>query len=228
MGRSSSLALMLVVICAVITAAGACGARAGARPGSPPAAPAGPNPPATGSVPGESPRPTASAEPPVGYLQLTAIGVTSFGDNNAVVLSDPDRTVLVPIFIGGTEALSISLRLEGQPFQRPLTHDLFDAALRALGGVLVRIQVDAIRDSVFIGSVYLRRGDAIFELDARPSDAIALAIGANVPIFVAKQVIDEAGVPAAALEEGGEPDAPDTMPAAPDLPIPKPDEPKVQ
>ena len=113
----------------------------------------------------------------------------------AVVLSDAeDQNVVVPIFIGGTEALSIELRMRHEPPKRPLTHDLLDAMLREMRAELVKVHVDNIQDGVFYGRVFLKHGGRAIEINARPSDAIALAIGAGVPIFVAKSVLDEAGI----------------------------------
>jgi hypothetical protein len=101
---------------------------------------------------------------------------------------------MVPIFVGGTEALSIQLRLERQRYQRPLTHDLLDAVTRELHGEFEKVQVDDLRDNVYIGTVFVRDGRRVAVIDARPSDAIAIAIGAEVPIFVARKVIEAAGV----------------------------------
>jgi bifunctional DNase/RNase len=77
--------------------------------------------------------------------------------------------------------------------ERPLTHDLLDAVIRELDSELVKVQVDELRDSIFIGSVFLRREGKIVEIDARPSDAIALALGSKVPIFMAREVLERAG-----------------------------------
>jgi bifunctional DNase/RNase len=90
---------------------------------------------------------------------------------------------------------------------RPLTHDLLDAIVGELGGKIVKVQVDALVDGVFIGSVYLRHhGGEVRKLDARPSDAIALALGNDVPIYVQQAVIDEAGIaapPSGVPSDGG-------------------------
>ena len=74
-----------------------------------------------------------------------------------------------------------------------MTHDLFDAAIHALGANLYKVHIDELRNNTFIGRVYLVKGDRILDLDARPSDAIALAIGNHVPIYVARRVLEEAG-----------------------------------
>lgn len=135
-------------------------------------------------------RPTA----PAGYVEMGVVAVTPTPNGGAaVVLGEAGKHVVVPIYIGGTEALSISLRVNEERPERPLTHDLLDAVTRELGGELVKVQVDELRDNVFIGSIFLRREGRVIEIDARPSDAIALAVGNHVPIFVATEVVDSAG-----------------------------------
>ena len=103
----------------------------------------------------------------------------------------------------GTEALSIQLRLSKQRFGRPLTHDLIESIVRELGGKVVRAQVDEIRGEAYIGSVFVQNGERVARIDARPSDAIALALGNALPIFVARKVVDAAGVSPDSLDEAG-------------------------
>jgi bifunctional DNase/RNase len=130
---------------------------------------------------------------------------------SAVLLQSKGSGRILPIFVGGTEALSIDLRNESRRFQRPLTHDLFDDVVSKLGGKLVKVHVDSLRSNTFIGRVFLRQEGRSFDVDARPSDAIALAIGNRVPIFVAARVFEEAGM---RLEDLSVAD-PDELPAAP-------------
>ena len=127
---------------------------------------------------------------PAGYQLMKPVAT----EPNAVLLLDQAEATMVPIYIGTTEAHSIELRLRGQPPPRPLTHDLFDAALRELGVELVRVQIDDLREGVFIASVFLRQGARIIELDARASDAIALALGNDIPVYVAEHVVRYTGV----------------------------------
>ena len=134
------------------------------------------------------------AKPPAGYVEMTVAGVADTEGGPAVVLVDAARTVGVPVFIGGTEALSIQLRLRGQKYQRPLTHDLLDEMVRKLGGRIVSVRVDSIENDVFIGSVVVQRGKSVLEFDSRVSDALALAVGNKVPIYVAKSVVEKSGI----------------------------------
>jgi uncharacterized protein len=145
---------------------------------------------------------------PTGYVLMTPVArSTDYGD--AVLLRHPTEEVFVPIYIGGTEALSIQLRLEKRRFKRPLTHDLLDAFAAKLGAKLLRAQVDSLEETAFIGSVVFDKGGEIIVFDARPSDAIALAIGNDAPIYVSEKVLADAGIRpediAEQAERGAEP-----------------------
>ncbi|HOX46539.1 MAG TPA: bifunctional nuclease family protein [Myxococcota bacterium] len=131
---------------------------------------------------------------PPGFTAMDVLGVMPMEGSQAVVLKHPTQRLVLPIWIGPTEAFSIQLRLDRKSFQRPLTHDLLDAAVQQLGGQLTRVQVDDLRDSTFIGTIFLRQGQRGLSLDARPSDAIALAVGNRVPICVAQKVLERAGL----------------------------------
>jgi uncharacterized protein len=141
-------------------------------------------------------QPSESSAMPAGYVEVTVGGVVALHGNDVVVLIDPTRERLLPIVIGGTEAVSIQLRLSKAAPPRPLTHDLLDEVVRRMGGSLVKVQIDELRDGVFIGSVFLRDDDRIVKVDSRASDAVALAIGAGVPIYVAVPVLAEGGIDA--------------------------------
>ncbi len=139
----------------------------------------------------------ASARPlaPPGYVKMRVGGVLETrGGGNVVLLARDDKRIGVPIFISGTEALSIQLRHKGARFKRPLTHDLMDDALSRLEAKVLAARVDKLEDQTFHGTVVLKSPNGRWELDARPSDAIALALGASAPIFVASAVVDHASV----------------------------------
>lgn len=180
---------------------GCAAAPAPAAPAAAAAAPAEVSPPEkhAAAEPAAADSPTERAKPkavraPEGYVEMTVVGVAPTGDGEAVLLVDEDKSVIVPIFIGGTEALSIDLRHRRKRYQRPLTHDLLDEVARELGGSFEKVHVDDIKGNTFVGTVFLRAGKRVVQIDARPSDAIALALGNRVPIFVAQRVIDQAGI----------------------------------
>lgn len=155
-------------------------------------------------VPEPPPLAIDGSNPPPGYALATVLGVASTRDSDSdggiVVLEIAGGTVL-PIFIGGTEALSIRLRLDGEKPSRPLTHDLLGSLVRELGGTPVRVQVDDLRGATFVGSVFVKQGERTIKIDARPSDAIAIALGSHAPIYAARAVLERAGLPRSSVEK---------------------------
>jgi bifunctional DNase/RNase len=133
-------------------------------------------------------------EPPRGFVLVRVGGITPTAQGNAVLLVDELRQRALVVFIGDTEALSIQLRLQGTKYKRPLTHDLLDNMLQHLGARVESVRVDRLEDDIFYGVVVVRERDRIHEFDARTSDGIALALGSDAPVFVAKPVLDQAGI----------------------------------
>lgn len=107
------------------------------------------------------------------------------------------RNEVVPVFVTSDQAQSIQLALDGEDFERPLTHDLFLEMLTEFGGAVDRVRVDSLREGTFMAKLDLdqykdgERQSKTF--DVRPSDAVALAIRAEAPIYVADDVLDAAG-----------------------------------
>lgn len=114
------------------------------------------------------------------------------------------REEAIPIFISADQAKSISHALEGRPFERPLTHDLFVEMLTEFGGAIDRVRIDALSENTFLAKIDAERYAAgersTLTFDARPSDAIAIALRVECPILVADAVLDEAGRPPDAFE----------------------------
>ena len=149
--------------------------------------------------------PPLAAAAPAGYLETHVLRVVTMrSGGNAVLLADSAEAIALPIFIGGTEATSIDLRVRGDHYVRPLTHDLLSETIHELGGRAVQVQVDDLVSDVYRGTVVLERPDgSLVIMDARPSDCIALALGEKIPIYVRKQLLDEEGVSVSSL--GSEP-----------------------
>jgi bifunctional DNase/RNase len=126
-------------------------------------------------------------------MTVYRIGLNAQG-HALVILSDLEETRLLPIVIGPFEAQAIAMRLRGERFERPLTHDLFANTLHALGHELLRIEITKLEAGTFYAVLVIQTDIGITELDARPSDAIALALRAEAPIFVAESVLHEAQV----------------------------------
>jgi len=116
-----------------------------------------------------------------------------------VILRDLDRTLFLPIWIGVAEAQAIALRMEGVAPPRPLTHDLLLQMCQRLGGSIEKIVISDLREGTFFAEIHLAL-ETPKVLDARPSDAIALALRAEAPIFVRRAVLDQAQVVATALD----------------------------
>jgi hypothetical protein len=111
-----------------------------------------------------------------------------------VILKDTDRDRYLPIWIGPWEANAIAMKLQGMTPERPLTHDLFSLTLEELGVSLKQIVVSDLSEETFRARLLLEQDGRALDIDARPSDAIALAVRAGVPIYATDAVLDRAGV----------------------------------
>ena len=109
-----------------------------------------------------------------------------------VVLKDETEKVFLPIWVGIFEANAIALKMENVDTPRPMTHDLLLEMIRSLGGRVERVEISELRESTFFAEIHLRRGEDALTIDARPSDAIALALRTGSPIRVARSVIEQA------------------------------------
>ena len=151
---------------------------------------------------------------PSGYVTVSVGGMARMpGGGDAVLLVDQRTKRVLPISIGGTEALSIQLRIQKKAYKRPLTHDLLETVIAKLGGRVLSVRVDKLEDSIFYGTITLLDGDKKVELDARPSDAVALAVGSGAPVYVATSVLDHAGIDLdrGELEPAPHPDQPEPV-----------------
>lgn len=121
-----------------------------------------------------------------------------------VVLKDETGTVTLPIWIGITEATSIASAIKQLAMARPLTHDLFYDLLQQLGITVQRIVITELKESTYFAELVLGQGDKVFLLDARPSDAIAMALRASAPIYVSQQVLEQARIAFASQGQGAQ------------------------
>lgn len=109
-----------------------------------------------------------------------------------VILADQENQRFLPIWIGHWEAWSIAVKLQGRQMERPLTHDLLTDVLARLGVTLERVVVSDVRDSTYFAVMTLREDGQVREIDARPSDALALALRTGADVFVADEVLQQA------------------------------------
>jgi uncharacterized protein len=120
-----------------------------------------------------------------------------------IVLKDVASETVMPIWVGIFEANAIAIEIEKVAVPRPMTHDLTRNMIRHLNAELEHIVITELRDDTFFAVLWLRQGKELVSVDARPSDAIALALRADCPIFVSEQVLQSAK-----LSTSGPPDGP--------------------
>ena len=127
-------------------------------------------------------------------LEIESIRDRQETQQRAVVLRVKDSDLFLPIFVGHFEVEAIRLKLMDVEVQRPMTHDLLDDVIGNLGGSVKSIVVSELRDDTFYAKILVDYNNTIIEIDSRPSDAIALAVRTNAPIYAEDDVVDKAGV----------------------------------
>lgn len=128
-------------------------------------------------------------------VELFKIIIDEKNADQMIVLKEKDGDRQFPIMIGLIEASSIKMKLSGVELPRPLTHDLLLSIIHSLGAVLDRVMIDALVDDIFHAKLILVAQDGkTISVDARPSDSIAVAVRAKVPIFVEDSVLEKASV----------------------------------
>ena len=133
-------------------------------------------------------------------VQVRHVGFDKQANAPVVILEDAKRARFLPIWIGSAEARAIALELEGIPAPRPLTHDLMKNVLDQIHVQFEKVIVSALKDNTYFARIYLQSANGNVEVDSRPSDAIALALRFERPIFVMPEVFEAGGqaMPAAA------------------------------
>jgi bifunctional DNase/RNase len=134
---------------------------------------------------------------------MTIYGVSfdMVGKQPIVLLRTLDGNRFLPIWIGHPEAAAILMKLQGTPTARPMTHDLVTSMLTELNATVAKVVVTELRENTFHAQITLQVNGSEIEIDSRPSDALALAVRTEAPIFVADDVMDDS-----AIEFGQEPD----------------------
>jgi uncharacterized protein len=127
-------------------------------------------------------------------MKVDKLGIDLLTHDPVVILKDMDGKRYLPILIGPFEATAIALALEGQPVPRPLSHDLMKSILDGLNAKLTKIVIHDIKDSTFYAKLVVESGGEDQEIDARPSDCIALALRTNAPIYVTDKIALEESV----------------------------------
>lgn len=125
---------------------------------------------------------------------IDSIRISLVSQHRIVLLKELDNERQLPIWIGPCEADAITIELQDVKVARPLTADLVNMAIKEMGGTVSYVLIRELSESVFHASLFIEAGDQTHEIDCRPSDAIAVAVRAKVPIYANEEVLEEAGV----------------------------------
>jgi bifunctional DNase/RNase len=133
---------------------------------------------------------------PVGLTEMVveSVRVHMLSSQHVVILKETERERYLPIWIGAWEANAIAMKLQGVSPERPLTHDLFAQTLEQVGVTVRQVIISDLADETFRARLVLEHNGEVSEIDARPSDSIAIAVRIAVPIFATEAVLDRAGV----------------------------------
>jgi bifunctional DNase/RNase len=125
---------------------------------------------------------------------IDSIRVSLMSQQRIVILREQGAERYLPIWIGVYEAESITIALQEVEVSRPLTHDLIKNVFQQLNARILRVEVVALRDDTFFGNIVIETNGQELSIDSRPSDALAIAVRAHVPVLVARSVMDSAGI----------------------------------
>ena len=146
---------------------------------------------------------------------IDSVRVSLTNQQRIVVLREVDNDRYLPIWIGPYEAEAITIALQEVEVARPQTHDLLKNVFGILNARLLRVEVISLRDEVFYGNIIAEVNGKSIEIDSRPSDALALAVRAHIPILVSYEIMESAGIiPEQETQQTQEPPAP-SQPASP-------------
>ena len=124
-------------------------------------------------------------------MELSRIVISDVSNEQIIYLREIDGQRMFPILIGLFEATSIDRRVKKMSSPRPLTHDLVANVVEQMGGEISDVYISDLRDHTYYAKLRVKNNGELIEVDCRPSDAIALAVTASVPIYVAEDVLDE-------------------------------------
>ncbi|PKL09528.1 MAG: hypothetical protein CVV51_03350 [Spirochaetae bacterium HGW-Spirochaetae-7] len=135
------------------------------------------------------------------FVRADVWTVAQTDQGNVVLVRPKESDMVVPIFIGQLETQSILIGLGKVEMPRPLTHDLLMSVIHALEADLVRVEIRDLRDRTFYANVVIRAVDGEITIDARPSDALALAVRCHAEVYIAEDIVESAGVPVDMIRE---------------------------
>ena len=146
-------------------------------------------------------------------VRVAHLGLDRTTNTPVVILQEMEGERVLPIWIGPAEASAIAMELAGVKFSRPLTHDLLKLVVVGLGAELRKVIVTQVKDNTYYAELHIYRGDQVIQIDARPSDSIALALRLKAPILTSDSLLEHTSVDTSdtVSESGGGPLDPDTL-----------------
>ncbi|TFG42640.1 MAG: bifunctional nuclease family protein [Gemmatimonadales bacterium] len=126
-------------------------------------------------------------------VRVAHLGLDQNTNSPVILLKERDGERVLPIWIGPAEAGAIAMEMQGVKAQRPMTHDLLKHVIVGLGGELRRVTITNVRDNTYFAELLIRRDEQMVQVDARPSDCIALALRLQAPIFTSDDLLNHSG-----------------------------------
>jgi bifunctional DNase/RNase len=123
-------------------------------------------------------------------VRVAHLGLDKTSNTPVVILQEQNGERVLPIWIGPAEASAIAMELAGMKFARPLTHDLLKQVIVGLGADLRKVIITRVQDNTYFAELHIYRGDTIIQIDARPSDSIALALRLKAPILTSETLLE--------------------------------------
>ena len=143
-------------------------------------------------------------QPDMIEVTIDSVRVSLMSPQRIVILRDIAVDRYLPIWVGPYEAEAITVALQEVEISRPMTHDLLKNVFNTFKALLVRVEIQSLKDDVFFGNIVVELDGEIINIDSRPSDAIALAVRAHIPIIATKEVMDKASiVPEEDIQDSG-------------------------
>jgi bifunctional DNase/RNase len=136
-------------------------------------------------------------------VRVAHLGLDRATNSPVVILQERDGQQVLPIWIGPGEASAIAMELAGVKFARPLTHDLIKQIIVGLGGELRRVLITSVKENTYYAELHIHKGGDVVQVDARPSDSIAVALRLKAPIFTSRDLLDAPS--STSVEPGPEP-----------------------
>jgi uncharacterized protein len=152
-------------------------------------------------------RQTANGKRPSAMIEVRVahLGLDRATNSPVVILQEKDGERVLPIWIGPAEASAIAMHLAGVKFARPLTHDLIRQLIIGLGGDLRRVTITQVKDNTYFAELHIYRDDHVIQIDARPSDSIAVALRLNAPIFTRDELLERSSIETVESSDVAEP-----------------------